>query len=142
MSAPPCAPTCSGCGRAAISRLWHAQSPTITHLFSNTYKKFAPYDYEGEFAAAQKIRALAGRSETQARDVFDLHHLCLVWCRTEAARMDSNEFKAEARENTVAITYDQCRDHVENYLSTASFSTFGGEQGWRTIHDLVVGRLP
>jgi hypothetical protein len=93
-------------------------------------------------AVRQKIRALAGRTETQARDIWDLDHLL----RTTSAdpRPLSRELLRAlpgALERAISLEYDVFRAQVVSYLSEDDQITYGSKDAWDRIRELVVDRL-
>ncbi|MBX3130809.1 MAG: nucleotidyl transferase AbiEii/AbiGii toxin family protein [Polyangiaceae bacterium] len=70
--------------------------------------------YRAERAILQKVRALAGRSETQARDVFDLQHLLGRYPESQATVDDA--LRRQARERAAAVTSDAFVAQVIAYL--------------------------
>ena len=51
--------------------------------------------YDAAAAFRQKVGALAGRRQTQARDVFDLHHLLVTGAGVNALTVDFATFKSQ-----------------------------------------------
>ena len=74
--------------------------------------------YEVNSAITQKLKALAGRSVIQARDIFDIYVLS---SQTEKAAFEPAMIKMEhlekAYENIFSVNYEQFRDTVVSYLS-------------------------
>jgi hypothetical protein len=90
--------------------------------------------YAREAAARQKIEALAGRREAQARDVFDLHMLVpdqapdnLV--QLLAKGIADNRLK-EAHERALAITYAEYEGQVFEFLGEEARSRYGTQGAW------------
>ena len=85
-------------------------------------------------ALRQKIGALAGRTEVQARDVFDLSVLgagdvdAADAAQLRAALSTSTLREAQAR--TFQITYAEYRDQVLEYLDDADRAAFEGPGRW------------
>ena len=91
--------------------------------------------YTAEAAIRQKIRALAGRPQPQARDVFDLYVLS---SRPEAAgagpARDVPPVKLrEARERIFAIAFGQYRDTVVGFLGPEDRAAHDSEPVWDEI---------
>ena len=74
----------------------------------------APH-YPACAAVLQKISALADRTSTQARDIFDLHIL-LPHCTEKTGKL-SSDVLTKARENIFAVDFEQFRDTVVEYLA-------------------------
>jgi len=90
--------------------------------------------YVREAAVRQKIEALAGRREAQARDVFDLHMLVpdrapdnLV--ELLAKGVANNRLK-EAHERALAITYAEYEGQVFEFLGEETRSRYGTQGAW------------
>jgi predicted nucleotidyltransferase component of viral defense system len=115
--------------RAEIVRPYGIPAPTANH-------------YTARSAIRQKIQALAGRSEAQARDVWDLDHLI----RTTNAdpRPLPREVGAllpEAIERALSLGYDMFKAQVVPYLSEEDQSVYGTRHTWDRMCELVAARL-
>ena len=115
--------------RADIVRPYGLSAPTVNH-------------YSARSAVRQKIEALAGRREPQARDVWDLEHLI----RTTGA--DGSPFTpreretlARALERAVSLPFDRYASQVVPYLSPEHQEIFRAPDAWDRIRELVVDRL-
>lgn len=110
---------------------------------SGHYKRlsFRCQHYSGTFAVTQKIKALAGRPQTQARDIFDLYLLYLANHFQKSRWKFTSEIRKKACENALSITYEQYRDQVEEYLSSSGKKDFGGRQRWDQIQSCIVDEL-
>jgi hypothetical protein len=115
--------------RPEIVRPYGLQAPAVNH-------------YVARAAARQKIRALATRKETQARDVWDLELLI----RTTGA--DGSPFLPEDRrevttalERAIELPFDAYRSQVVPYLEPEHQATYGKRDAWERIRELVVERL-
>lgn len=95
--------------------------------------------YRLEAAIEQKVLALAGRSETQARDVFDLD---LLFRR---AAFESEAIPAEAlslaRDRAMELPFDAYRDQVLPFLEPELESVYGDPSAWERMQLFVAGRL-
>ena len=98
--------------------------------------------YTTHAAIAQKIHALAGRSEPQARDVFDLDLLL--------ARPDAEEVRLEptpkaslgaAIDQAMSISYDEYVSKVVAYLDATQAEPFSDRAAWIAMQENVVARL-
>jgi predicted nucleotidyltransferase component of viral defense system len=115
--------------RGDIVRPYGLPAPTANH-------------YTARSAIRQKIRALATRSEAQARDIWDLDHLF----RTTQAdpRPLPPELRAllpEAVERALSIGYDTFKAQVVPYLSQEDQAIYGTRDAWDRMCELVAGRL-
>jgi hypothetical protein len=93
-------------------------------------------------AIRQKIQALAGRSETQARDVWDLEHLL----RTTNADprplpRDVRGLLPEAVERALPLSYDAFKAQVVPYLPEEDQTIYGTRDAWNRMVELVAERL-
>jgi predicted nucleotidyltransferase component of viral defense system len=115
--------------RSDIVRPYGIPAPTVNH-------------YTARSAIRQKIQALASRSETQARDVWDLDHLL----RTTGAdpRPLSNTVRdalPAAIERVLSFEYDVFKAQVVPYLSDEDQAVYGTRDAWDRMRELVVERL-
>lgn len=92
------------------------------------------HHYVREAAVRQKLEALGGRREVQARDVFDLHLLVpdaptekLLGFLANALRRDRLE---EAHARALAITYREYEGQVFEFLGEEARSRYGTEGAW------------
>lgn len=91
-----------------------------------------------EPATEQKVAALAGRPETQARDVFDLDMLLLRAPLAEGAV--APEVRAAAAEAGLALPYEAFEDQVRPFLDPAVAALYDAST-WSQMQDHVVGEL-
>ncbi len=96
--------------------------------------------YTGDFAAAQKIRALGGRAETQARDVFDLYVLFLGGNINpqKTRRLVSKPELEKACLALFSLDYDAYRGQVVEYLDSAAKVQFGTRKSWESLCEVVL----
>lgn len=89
--------------------------------------------YSAETACLQKIEALAVRSVTQARDIFDLHIL-LTRNRIQniRGRMDPG-LVVQARENILNLSFDHFKGQVLAYLDRDMQSQYNAAKVWERI---------
>jgi hypothetical protein len=101
---------------------------------------FAPH-YTARSAFAQKVRALARRPETQARDLFDLDLLLRGGLAglegVKASRPDVDK----ARANAVAVDFDAFNGQVIAFLPSDQQRVFGTRLAWKALIDRVVRAL-
>jgi predicted nucleotidyltransferase component of viral defense system len=115
--------------RPDIVRPYGIPAPTANH-------------YTARSAIRQKVQALAGRSEAQARDVWDLDHLF----RTTNADprplpRDVLAVLPEAVERALSLGYDMFKAQVVPYLSDEDQSVYGTRDAWDRMCELVAARL-
>ncbi len=90
-------------------------------------------------ATAQKVRALAGRSETQARDVFDLD-LLLRRRAISPGEVDADVLTAAA-ERAFELPFDAYRDQVLAFLDPDVLELYDGAEAWERMQTTVAGHL-
>ncbi len=115
--------------RSDIVRPYGIPAPTVNH-------------YTARAAIRQKIQALAGRSEAQARDIWDLDHLL----RTTNADLrpltrDVQAALPRALERAMSLGYDTFKAQVVPYLSEEDQTIFGTRDAWDRMCELVAERL-
>lgn len=95
--------------------------------------------YDVVTAVGQKVAALAGRTQTQARDVYDLELLL----RRGAAIPDSLDPSRleSAFERTLEQDYAAFRDQVVPFLEPAAAELNGSPGAWEQIQTFVAGKL-
>lgn len=97
--------------------------------------------YTLETAFTQKIEALIGRSETQARDVFDLHLLLDGGAQgtelTPAVRKDLRL----GCENAIGIRFDDFQGQVVAYLAPEYQDYYRTPAAWEKLQGNVVEKL-
>jgi len=98
--------------------------------------------YTTAMAIAQKIHALAGRVEPQARDIFDLS---LLFARPEAAQVELESAKRRhvpiATEQAMSISFDEYASKVVAFLDPAQAAPYSGRSAWDAMQNEVVSRL-
>lgn len=95
--------------------------------------------YSAEAAIEQKIEALAGRSETQARDVFDLD--LLLRRQPIAAGTVAGELGERACERALELPYAAFRDQVLPFLDAEIAELYTDPATWEQLRTFVVERL-
>lgn len=95
--------------------------------------------YGIETAATQKVLALRGRSQTQARDVFDLD-LLLRRRPLPAGDLDPRILD-EAIERAFELPFDAYRDQVLAFLDPEVVELFDGRDAWERMQAHVAERL-
>lgn len=95
--------------------------------------------YTREAALSQKMLALAGRSETQARDVFDLD-LLLRHSGPVSGSVDS-ELRRNAGDRAMELPYDAYRDQVLPFLEPEVLPLYEGKDAWEEMQTFVARKL-
>jgi hypothetical protein len=95
--------------------------------------------YEAAAATEQKVSALVGRSQTQARDVFDLD-LLLRLRPLPAGQLDRGRL-TEAAERVFELPFDAYRDHVLAFLDSDALELYDGAEAWERMQVFVAGSL-
>jgi predicted nucleotidyltransferase component of viral defense system len=92
--------------------------------------------YVAAEAIRQKIRALAGRAVTQARDAFDLYLLDArgAFVPEVVEPLDATLLEAAA-EKLATLTFDDYRGHVIEYLDEDGVLEYGSMERFRAIVD-------
>jgi predicted nucleotidyltransferase component of viral defense system len=98
--------------------------------------------YTTHAAIAQKIHALAARTEPQARDVFDLE---LLFARPESSDLKltaaQKRWLPDAVEHALAISSDEFRSKVVAYLDAEQVAPYETRAAWDAMQQAVVDRL-
>lgn len=95
--------------------------------------------YMAEAAVEQKIEALAGRSETQARDVFDLD--LLLRRQPPVPIVSDTPVREQAAARALDLPYDAFRDQVLPFLDADVAELYADAGSWAQIQGHVVERL-
>ena len=93
-------------------------------------------------AIRQKIRALAARTEPQARDVFDLS---LLLARSDAAglALDATAagWLADAIDHAMGISFDEYASKIVAFLEPTHAEVYAERSTWNAMQEDVVARL-
>lgn len=102
------------------------RAPTVQH-------------YVDDAPAEQKVAALAGRPETQARDVFDLELLL----RLRPGSVDDLDPDLRGRAAVIALElpYEAFRDQVLPFLEREARELYEGEEAWQAMQLFVAEEL-
>ena len=92
-------------------------------------------------AIEQKIRALAERSATEPRDVFDLDHLFRQYPEALAQSRPDPKRTLAAKDRAIDIPYDDYKRLVVDYLEEDFVELYGTEQAWTDMVLRVVEQL-
>jgi predicted nucleotidyltransferase component of viral defense system len=110
---------------AGVVEPYALRAPTVQH-------------YTGDVAAQQKVAALAGRSETQARDVFDLELLLRRRPLPEGAV--DREILETAASRALELPFDAFRDQVLPFLEPAASELYDAA-AWEQMQTFVAEKL-
>jgi predicted nucleotidyltransferase component of viral defense system len=91
--------------------------------------------YPIDVAVAQKIEALVGRSEVQARDVFDLNLLLSV--AQPRISVGADDLR-RAADRAMEIGYDQYAAQVVSYLVPEHAAIFDSKSAWESMQLRVI----
>lgn len=96
--------------------------------------------YNREAAFLQKVKALIHRTETQARDIFDLKWLLDQGANAEVSHFSSEEIKS-AIENAWGVNYADFKGQVVAYLMETYKSFYDSQEKWDEIRTQVISAL-
>ena len=97
--------------------------------------------YSVSAAFRQKVGALARRRETQARDIFDLHHLVATGAAGgTAGTLDSADVE-RARANAMTVDFGMFKSQVLAYLPADEQPRYDSASVWDTLVLEVVDAL-
>jgi predicted nucleotidyltransferase component of viral defense system len=104
----------------------------VDPVIINTYQLTPMYasHYSLEQALMQKIWALILRTETQARDVFDIFHLLSIGAKIKKAPSEMQEHLKKAEENALSISYAIFKSQVVSYLPPEYHSQYDDPAFW------------
>lgn len=91
--------------------------------------------YTAETAFSQKVLALGGRSETQARDVFDLYHLLNCGVKGHAL---TPEIISKAVSAAFTLSYEMFKSQVITYLPPEHQNLYSDASLWDKMVLIVV----
>ncbi|MBM4362372.1 MAG: nucleotidyl transferase AbiEii/AbiGii toxin family protein [Deltaproteobacteria bacterium] len=98
--------------------------------------------YTTAFATRQRLHAIAGRTEPQARDVFDL---ALLLARPDAADLGldttAKRWLGDAIDRAMAISFDDYASTVVAYLEPSHAEVYGDRAAWNAMQEDVVARV-
>jgi len=96
--------------------------------------------YSGDIAVVQKLRALAGRAVTQARDVFDLAILFRGGYRPSAplTQLIGVQEYRQAIDNLLGLGWGDYEGQVVEFLDTNSREEFGDLPAWEMLQTDVM----
>ncbi|HET9863744.1 MAG TPA: nucleotidyl transferase AbiEii/AbiGii toxin family protein [Steroidobacteraceae bacterium] len=97
--------------------------------------------YGAAAAFAQKVAALALRSETQARDIFDLKLLADAGAAATPLRRAQVELLPRAIENAMSIGFEEFVGQVVAFLEPEHQADFRHRSSWEALQEQVVDVL-
>jgi hypothetical protein len=97
--------------------------------------------YDAAAALRQKVGALAGRRETQARDVFDLHLLLAGGATLVDAPPVDQDVLDRACASAMAIDFGVFKSQVLAYLDPDDQAPFDSSSAWETVVLEVIDAL-
>lgn len=114
----------------------------IDPAIARQYRKlsFRCRHYPGTVAAQQKVQALAGRTETQARDVFDLY---LLYAGGYAADIvTAGTLKRQTRQAAVdaalSLSYEDFEGQVVEFLQEPERQEYASPAAWEAMQETVL----
>lgn len=106
------------------------------------YKKmtFSVSHYNGFFAVQQKIQALGGRTEVQARDAFDLYILYLngYFNQEHTLKLTTTDEREKALTALLSLDYDAYLGQVVEYLQPEHKKEYSANTFWNLLCDKLV----
>lgn len=121
----------------------HFEEDNIDPKIAGYYKRlsFRCQHYPGYQAVIQKIKALAGRPQTQARDVFDLY-LLYIGNHFDSSRWNlKSDLLSTAIDNAMSITFEQYHDQVVEYLDIQGKRQYSTCEQWENLRSKIVDEL-
>jgi predicted nucleotidyltransferase component of viral defense system len=118
--------------------LFETVDPEIARL--HNLRPILASHYGWEAAVTQKIDALAMRTETQARDVFDLALLAERASEDMKVKADRKKL-AIACENALTVSFEQFKGQVVAYLMPEYQAHYGTRKIWDSLQENVVKTL-
>ncbi len=109
-----------------------AADPEILHAYHLRTIITSHYDLEATFA--QKVDALIGRKEMQARDIFDLAFLSERGATGARVAIDREKL-AKAGEIVLSAPFDQFRSQVIAFLSPEHQDYYGSRERWHALRE-------
>jgi hypothetical protein len=97
--------------------------------------------YGAATALRQKASALAHRNETQARDIFDLHHLVAAGAPLDALQDIDRDDLEQARARATGVDFAIFKSQVLSYLQAEDQARYDSPDVWDTLVLEVVEAL-
>ncbi len=95
--------------------------------------------YDANQAFSQKVEALIHRSQTQARDVFDLHLLIQQGAKQQG--QPATKEIEHAKQNALSISFEDFKSQVVAYLQPEHIKTYSSAGTWHSIASQVINSL-
>ena len=112
---------------------------------ARAYRKlsYSCQHYSGHSAVVQKIRALAGRAVTQARDVFDLAILHAAgYVKPDLIQHTiSLTTRQQAINNLLGLSFQDYTGQVVEFLDTEIRKDYDQRIAWETMQETVLSQL-
>ena len=109
------------------------------------YRKLAFHcqHYSGEVAVSQKIHALANRSETQARDVFDLGvlHAGGFSSSIKSDKTLTEDIRRKAITAMLSLTFDEFNGQVIEFLDVENKAIYDSVTAWEQLQETILELL-
>ena len=115
-----------------------SEAALIDAEIARTYRKLSyrcPH-YTGGAAVVQKLRALAGRPVTQARDVFDL----AILFRGGHSPPAGGDY-VKAIDCLMGLTWEDYEGQVIEFLDKESRAEYGDKQAWAMLQNQVLSQI-
>jgi predicted nucleotidyltransferase component of viral defense system len=126
--------------RREIDTRWVAEQIRMHGSLRGFTNPVAPH-YLPAAAAEQKTLALGTRSETRARDVFDLHLLMTTYPNEiELSNLKQDELMA-AGERAEEVTFEDFQRQVVDFMDVDVQELYRSPESWRAMQDVVVTGL-
>ncbi len=93
--------------------------------------------YSATTALKQKVQALISRSETQARDIFDIYHLLQMHSIKEKPIFSAIDLQT-AQEHLLSIGFAEFKAQVVSYLSPHDQTIYDDQHLWNEILTTVL----
>jgi len=127
--------------RSAEEPVMDLINPEIARQFHK--RAYRCQHYSGEAAVLQKIHALAGRSETQARDVFDLG---ILYEGGYASSIQSNKtltkkLREQAINAVLSLTRDDFSGQVFEFLDAENREYYDAASAWDNLQETILDLL-
>jgi len=115
-----------------------AEPPSLSLLAEQRVVPFVFTHYKPTAAYRQKINALATRTQVQARDVFDLHHLARF---SESGNGVSPELLTQAMDQLSMISFEMFMEQVVPFLPSDLAVYYGTPEAWEKMSEQVWNNL-
>jgi len=114
------------------------EPPSLSLLAEQRVIPFVFNHYRPTAAYRQKIHALATRTQVQARDVFDLHHLARF---AEAGKGAPHARVTQAMKQLSMIRFEMFMEQVIPFLPADLAAHYGTPEAWKTMAEQVWNNL-